>query len=184
MVAFPTALALLASLRRRLPDSGTKEPFYCFGHYLDPYSRGILLEKKFFSLNDTKKTLNEMFGGLSLDSRNNNSVDPAITDQDQDDPLAMFLVQRSFDNHEQNEELTQLDLEMQKYESLPKVPKDVDVLKWWYSQSAELPIMFKIARHVLGVPVSSSGSGHSLRLVALTHLREVDSPQNILSSSQ
>ena len=70
------------------------------------------------------------------------------------------------------------------YESLPKVPKDVDVLKWWYSQSAELPIMFKIARHVLGVPVSSSGSGHSLRLVALTHLREVDSPQNILSSSQ
>ena len=44
------------------------------------------------------------------------------------------------------------------YESLPKVPKDVDVLKWWYSQSAELPIMFKIARHVLGVPVSSSGS--------------------------
>ena len=86
------ASALLASLRRRLPDSGTKELFYCIGHYLDPYSRGILLEKKFFNLNETKKALNEMFGGLSLDSRNNNSVDPAITDQDQDDPLEMFLV--------------------------------------------------------------------------------------------
>ena len=152
------ASALLASLRRRLPDSGTKEPFYCFGHYLDPYSRGILLEKKFFNLNETKKALNEIFGGLSLDSRNNNSDDPAPDRTDQDDPLEMFLVQRSVDNYEQNEELTQLELEMQKYESLPKVPKDVDVLKWWYSQSAELPIMYKIARHFLGVPVSSSGS--------------------------
>ena len=139
-----------------MPDSGTKEPFYCIGHYLDPYSRGILLEKKFFNLNETKKALNEMFGGLSLDSRNNNSVAPTVPDQD--DPLEMLMLQRSVENYEENVELSQLELEMQKYEALPKVPKDVDVLKWWYSQSAELPTMYKIARHYLGVPVSSSGS--------------------------
>ena len=44
---------------------------------------------------------------------------------------------------------------MKKYEALSKAPKDVDVLKWWYSQSAELPIMYKIACHHLRVPVSS-----------------------------
>ena len=98
-----------------------------------------------------------MFGGLPLDSRNNNAVAPGVA-ADQDDPLEMFLNQRSVESYEQNEELTQLELEMKKYEALPKVPKDLDVLKWWYSQSAELPIMFKIARHYLGVPVSSSGS--------------------------
>ena len=47
---------------------------------------------------------------------------------------------------------------MKKYEALSKAPKDVDVLKWWYSHSAELPIMYKIALYYLGVPVSSSGS--------------------------
>ena len=44
---------------------------------------------------------------------------------------------------------------MKKYEALSKAPKDVDVLKWWHSQSAELPIMYKIACHHLRVPVSS-----------------------------
>ena len=42
---------------------------------------------------------------------------------------------------------------MKKYEALSKAPKDVDVLKWWYSQSAELPIMYKIACHHLGAPL-------------------------------
>ena len=124
---------------------------------MDPYSRGVLLEKKFFNLAETKRGLIETFGGLSLDSRNNNAVAPGAA-ADQDDPLEMFLNQRSVESFEQNEELTQLELEMKKYEALPKVPKDTDVLKWWYSQSAELPIMYKIARHYLGVPVSSSGS--------------------------
>ena len=85
---------------------------------------------------------------------------PAVADQD--DPLEMFLGQRSVESSQQNVEMTQLELEMKKYEALPKVTKDVDVLKWWYSHSqcwaTELPIMYKIARHYLGVPVSSSGS--------------------------
>ena len=113
------------------------------------------MEKKFFNLAETKRGLIETFGGLS-ESRNNNTEAPGVADQD--DPLEMFLNQRSVESYEQNEELTQLELEMKKYESLPKVPKDTDVLKWWYSQSAELPIMYQIARHYLGVPVSSSGS--------------------------
>ena len=91
-----------------------------------------------------------------MDSRNNNSVAPTVPDQD--DPLEMLMLQRSVENYEENVELSQLEIEMQKYEALPKVAKDVDVLKWWYSQSAVLPTMYKIARHYLGVPVSSSGS--------------------------
>ena len=113
------------------------------------------MEKKFFNLAETKRGLIETFGGLS-ESRNNNTEAPGVADQD--DPLEMFLNQRSVESSDQNEELSQLELEMKKYEALPKVPKDTDVLKWWYSQSAELPIMYKIARHYLGVPVSSSGS--------------------------
>ena len=99
------ASALLASLRKRLPDCGTKESFYCRGHYLDPYSRGILLEKKFFNLEETKRGLIEMFDGLISDPANNNLLAPAVADQD--DPLEMFLGQRSVESSQQNVELTQ-----------------------------------------------------------------------------
>ena len=134
------------------------------------------MEKKFFNLNETKRGLIETFRYLSTVPGNNLE---APAEADQDDPLEMFLGQRSVEFSEQNE--NPLESEMKKYEALPKAPKDVDVLKWWYSHSVELPIMFKIARHYLGVPVSSSGSERTFSTSGRidTPQRRSLSPKNI-----
>ena len=48
--------------------------------------------------------------------------------------------------------------EMEQFNSLPRVSKDVDVCQWWLQHSQTLPLLFNDARHVLGVAVSLSGS--------------------------
>ena len=72
----------------------------------------------------------------------------------EDDPLEQMLrdaapVEISLSLNEQ---------EMQQFNSLPRVSKDVDVCQWWLQHSQTLPLLFNDARHVLGVAVSSSGS--------------------------
>ena len=82
-----------------------------------------------------------------------------VDDTNDSDPLeAMIRMREAHRSAAAPDMLLPLELEFLKYEKLPKVKKDVDALKWWMGHKDVLPLMFKIAQELLGIPVSSSKS--------------------------
>ena len=114
-----------------------EEMFYCFGHYIDPYSRGIILEKKYNNFDMTKRAMKEKFE-VTQEVRTN--AEPAEEILDMDDPMEMLISQRVAVPENTQVEQTAIEIEMQRYESLPKVSKDVDVVKWWVQRCPTNPV--------------------------------------------
>ena len=51
-----------------------------------------------------------------------------------------------------------LEREIMRYESFTLAPNDVDVLNWWKTHENAIPLLAKLAKHVLTIPASSSKS--------------------------
>ena len=70
-----------------MPSCGTSVDIYNFGHYLDPYSRGILLDVKFKIIENVKAKIKSRWENLEASS---NST-PADTDEFRvDDPAELY----------------------------------------------------------------------------------------------
>ena len=150
-----------ANIEKRVPACGTLVDVYRFGHYFDPYSRGILLDVKFKNLEDVKLEIKLRWEVTDTNSSNSavSESEMQVDDTNESDPLeAMIRMREAHQSAAAPDTLSPLELEFLKYEKLPKVKKDVDALKWWMGHKDVLPLMFKIAQELLGIPVSSSKS--------------------------
>ena len=134
-----------------MPSCGTSVDIYNFGHYLDPYSRGILLDVKFKILENVKAKMKSKWENLEASS-NFTTADTdefTVDDPDELDPLeAMLNLREAQRNNAVESSTSPLELEFKKYESMPKTRKDVNPLTWWHSKKDELPLLFKIAQEV------------------------------------
>ncbi|KAK3288263.1 hypothetical protein CYMTET_4253 [Cymbomonas tetramitiformis] len=59
--------------------------------------------------------------------------------------------------------------ELSIYLSLPDVPLDTYLLKWWKSQEVELPSLSRMARQFLGVPATTAGVERAFSKVTFMH---------------
>ncbi|KAK3282379.1 hypothetical protein CYMTET_9881 [Cymbomonas tetramitiformis] len=59
--------------------------------------------------------------------------------------------------------------ELSIYLSLPDIPLDTDLLKWWKSQEVELPSLSRMARQFLGVPATTAGVERAFSKVTFMH---------------
>ena len=48
--------------------------------------------------------------------------------------------------------------EIDKYKAHPTVPEHVDPLQWWNANSAEYPVLSRMAKRYLAIPASSAAS--------------------------
>ena len=95
-----------------------------------------------------------------------------VNDKDEDDIFPEFnvtlsptsLLRKRFLEKQQKtvtEERNQpnsLEREIIRYESFTLAPNDVDVLNWWKVHENAIPLLAKLAKHVLTIPASSSKS--------------------------
>ncbi|KAL0303201.1 UNVERIFIED_CONTAM: putative AC transposase [Sesamum radiatum] len=73
----------------------------------------------------------------------------------EDDPSE--LLESQFAKHLKEEQCAESKSEVTRYlfDGCEKSSKDFDVLKWWKSNNSKYPILSKIARDVLAIPVST-----------------------------
>ena len=135
------ANCLLSKLCQRLPNAGTTINFYNIVNYFDPYSRGILLEKKFRVMEETKRQIL-----LTQPDALNSIATQPVPEIDEDNPLEKLLREKTACQSE-TLSLSPIEIEMQQYESLPRVGKDMDVREWWFQNSKKFPILFEGAKH-------------------------------------
>ena len=104
-------------------------------------------------LAETKELIVEMVG-----ETNNNSVIATSQDlpESEMDAVSKLLARKRGDNR--MEDTTPVVKEFLVFEAKPPVSNDVDRLEYWLALKDELPLLFKVAQEVLGVPCSSAKS--------------------------
>ena len=112
------------------------------------------MEKKFQVMEETKQ---QIVTELTQPDALNTIATQPVPEIDEDDPLEKMLNEKTACQPE-TLSLSPIEVEMQQYESLPRVGKDMDVCQWWFQNSKKFPVLFEGAKHYLGVAVSSSGS--------------------------
>ena len=158
------ANVLLQSFERRFPECGSSNMLYALAHYLDPSRKGIICEMVYNNLTEVK---GEISSRWSPEEDNNNQVEQASNanqnDGENEDPLEQLFRLKS-QQLQQSEPANASAIEnpykeeMIRYDAKPKAKTTVDILKWWLNEKDDLPLLFKIAQEVLGIPVSSCKS--------------------------
>ncbi|KAL0315404.1 UNVERIFIED_CONTAM: Zinc finger BED domain-containing protein RICESLEEPER 2 [Sesamum radiatum] len=124
----------------------------------DPSFVKRMIEK----IEDTLHLLYKQYAHSSLEhtSKDKDSIQDNIFMQldGEDDPGE--LLESQFAKHLEEEQCAESKSEVTRYlfDGCEKLSKDFDVLKWWKSSSSKYPILSKIAKDVLDIPVSTIAS--------------------------
>ena len=100
------AAALLTNVESRFPGCGTENGWNSIAHYLDPYSKGVIVEE-FGKIGALKEEIQERFGNLSNSQANPESGDDDVTigedvPEEEDDPTESLLRRRRSEDRVQS----------------------------------------------------------------------------------
>ena len=151
---------ILFHLEKRIPKYGTGLALLRVGHLLNPRYRGAILKKLGLfdqtvqELIENDTTTKGIFQPKSQLAKNQPKVSKEITFLK---PSEKVLFELS-ESNESLEEKTGLEAEIDHYLALPRPDSQVISLNWWEQHSQVLPLLSKLARATLCVPVSSAAS--------------------------
>ena len=131
---------------------------YCLGHFLDPQRKGIICEMVYKNLKQVKE---EVVRQINVTINNNNEPEDQTATPESEEPSDPLEQLFRLKNQQQGAAVPSSNpviAEIEKYEALPKAKASENILEWWLNQKENLPLLFKVAQKVLGIPVSSSKS--------------------------
>ena len=162
------------SNQRRFSDYALGEKIVGFGNFLDPRLKGIHLDQvgrmEAFT-NSVKRAILTTHTAETEDVvRNEKNNNPAF-DVANLTPTERVLRKKFnplsdvFDTKSQEVKAAEKELEL--YKSLPLCSKEGHILEWWKAHSDVLPRLTAFAKHILGVPASSSSSEQLFSIAGL-----------------
>jgi hypothetical protein len=135
---------LTEEIEKRFPNCGTDSHLRCVGHFLHPYHRGSVL-KKFLKYQATIDRMVRDHPTTAEFARQAN-LDRGLQVGDPEDPMEMAMAE----NPREEEEITTEPLlaEIERYRKMvvPPEKSEVDVLQWWNTNAAQLPLLSEEAR--------------------------------------
>jgi hypothetical protein len=129
------------------------------GHLLHPHYRGALLKK----LNLYNPTIAELVENHpTTQTFRENSVHTDTLDENSSEEFDVIdqVMQEMLDHNKLEEAKPQLEQEFEKFQTMERktTDKTIDPLLWWKNRQSELPLLSRLARSYLCIPMSSSSS--------------------------
>ena len=155
------ARELKDNIEARFPDKGTDRPQRRMANYLSPKFRGAHLDQ-YDKLETTKQEIEDK---IKTYENVPDEVEPTAAENPTDTELSpnsklmkkhMAKIQKARTQFGQPR--NKIRLEMDRYESFSIPGKDVNILQWWKSHEAVLPLLASLAKRILTIPASSSKS--------------------------
>jgi len=150
---------LIGELRRRFPNSGTKNHFHAMGNFLHPFFKGALV-KKYGDLEGLKaKIVNQHPSHQEFLSQIRNAS-PNISGSDNDlDEAEKMALEMSGEEILFREGKSKIEIELDTYKGLPRPDSsNSDILKWWEAHAKMIPLLSQVARKYLAIPLTSASS--------------------------
>jgi hypothetical protein len=136
--------ALEEQIDRRFPACGTDNHLRCVGLLLHPYYRGTIL-KKFIKLYPTIDKMVADHPSTAEFARQSN-LDRDLVSGDTEDPMEIAMAE--YPREEEEVTTAPLMAEIERYLKMVVPPEkaEVDVLQWWKTNAAQLPLLSEEAR--------------------------------------
>jgi hypothetical protein len=169
-------------LKRRFPNSGTKNHYHAMGNFLHPFFKGALV-KKYGDLEGLKaKMVNQHPSHIEFRSQiRTTSLDLSGPDNDLDEAEKMAL-EMSGEEVLFRDGKSKIEIELDTYKGLPRPDSsNNDILKWWEAHAKMIPLLAEVARKYLAIPLTSASSERvfSAAGTVVTDSRTKLDPKNI-----